>query len=565
MVLLNNINSPKDLKKLSVNELPLLCSEIRDFLIHSLSKTGGHLASNLGTVELIVALHYVFESPNDKFCWDVGHQAYVHKILTGRKNEFNTLRSIDGLSGFPKIQESEHDHYNTGHAGTSISQALGEAKGRDLKLQLNIIDKPYSVVAITGDASIVSGLSFEAMNHAGEVRSPFLVLLNDNEMSISPNVGALNYTFSNLLSNKVYNRERKRLYYFITKIPIIGTLFSYLYKWVSQSLKGLLTNYSFFETLGFRFIGSIDGHNVINLVHIFSNLKNIDTPSILRVVTQKGKGYNPAEEDPVKYHGVKVFDINTGKMSSNDSVWSFSDFVGFTLSELVKKHKNLCVITPAMKEGSGLVEFANKHKHLFFDVGIAEQHAVTLAGAFAKTGLNPFLCIYSTFLQRGYDQLIHDIALMNLPVKIVIDRAGCVGGDGETHQGIYDIAFISCIPNVKLLTASNPLELIYMLSFMAEYNESPIAVRFPKRDFSNSYFYNWSSSCLTPSNWSPFTSDVVKAGKDIVIICEGVFVDIGLQVHNLLLKNNIESEVVSLKSIIPLDINTLSKSIYGKK
>ena len=455
MSLLKKINSPNDLKNLAVKQLPRLCDDIRDFILKTISKAGGHLASNLGSVELTVALHYVFDSPKDKLCWDVGHQTYVHKILTGRKKQIASIRKTMGLSGFPKTDESKHDHYNTGHAGTSISQALGEAIVRDILYKKNKKNK-YDVIAITGDASIVSGMSFEAMNHAGDIKSPVIVILNDNKMSISKNVGALNYTFSNIISTISYFQQRNKLSNVLKKKFFSIAWFRNLFIRLRILIKGIITENHFFETLGFRYLGPIDGHDVVKMVKILKHLKHTDNPTLLHLVTQKGKGYEPAEKDPVAYHGVKPFETNTGILKSGSNQWGFSNFVGACLSELARKDPKICVITPAMKEGSGLVKFANEHPNSFFDVGIAEQHAATFAGSLAKSGMSPFLCIYSTFLQRAYDQLVQDISLMNLPVRIVLDRAGCVGEDGETHQGLYDIAFMSCIPNTQILSAKDP-------------------------------------------------------------------------------------------------------------
>ncbi len=563
-IFLDKINSNEHLKKLSLDQLPVLCQEIRDLLVNVLSKTGGHLASNLGAVEFTVALHYVFDSPRDKFCWDVGHQAYVHKILTGRKNKLKTVRMTSGLSGFPNIFESKHDQYSTGHAGTSISQALGEAVARDHKLKSKKIKKSYNVVAITGDASIASGLSFEALNHSGYVKSPFLIILNDNEMSISPNVGALNYTFSNFISNQTYTQKRKLFYKILKKIPVIGLLLDHFFSRVRISLKNFITENHFFESFGFRYMGPIDGHDVIKLVRILNNLKKLESPTILHLITKKGKGYKPAEKDPVGYHGVKPFEAKKGNMRSSGDKWPMSKFVGECISELAKKQKKIYVITPAMKEGSGLVNFAKKHTKNFFDVGIAEQHSVTFSGSLAKSGMIPFLCIYSTFLQRAYDQLIQDVALMNFPVRFVIDRAGCVGGDGETHQGLYDISYMACIPNMRILSASNPKELMWMLSFMSKYNDHPISVRFPKKDYSPAYFQEWLDDPGYPKDWSPFKSEIKAKGKDVILFTEGTTLDIGMETRKILDSQSIRLEVVSLKSLRPLDEDTISKCVQDK-
>ena len=569
MDILDKINSPKNLKQLKVKQLPMLCQEIRSFILNTVSKVGGHLASNLGSVELTVALHYVFDSPKDKLCWDVGHQTYVHKILTGRKDKLANIRQFSGLSGFPKVSESNHDLYNTGHAGTSISQALGEAVARDQKLKTKKIKKKYSVVAVTGDASIVSGMSFEAMNHAGDIKSPFLVILNDNEMSISRNVGALSYTFNNLVSKTIYYQKKNRFYNFLRRKFRLSIFFEEMFFRFGRSVKSFIAENHFFDTLGFHYLGPIDGHDVVKLVNIMKNLKEIETPTVLHLVTKKGKGYQPAEVDPVGYHGVASFSAEKGIARKKAAAWNFSKFVGASLSELAKVVPEICVITPAMKEGSGLVSFANEHPDKFFDVGISEQHAGTFSGSLAKAGLKPFLCIYSTFLQRAYDQLIQDIALMNLPVRIIIDRAGCVGSDGETHQGLYDIAFMSCIPNVEILSAKDPIELMHMLSFMSGYEKHPISVRFPKKNFPSESFdkwlHQWKQNKGYPKNWSPFKAEVISKGEDAVIFTEGTMLDTTLRVKELLESQGIDLEVISLKSIRPLDQSTIAESIKNKK
>ena len=563
MKLLQKISEPKDLKKLKLSQLPSLCQEIRDFILKTVSKAGGHLASNLGSVELTVALHYIFESPKDKICWDVGHQTYVHKILTGRKDLIENIRKTSGLSGFPKTEESKHDHYNTGHAGTSISQALGEAVARDL-LQKKGKRNKCDVIAVTGDASIVSGMSFEAMNHAGDIKAPVIVILNDNEMSISKNVGALNYTFSNIISTISYFQQRNKLSNILKKKFFSVTWFRDIFLRFRSSVKGFITKNHFFEALGFRYLGPIDGHDVIKLIRIMKRLRYTDNPTVLHLVTKKGKGYEPAEKDPVGYHGVTPFETATGIMKSASKSWNFSKFVGACLSELAKKDPKICVITPAMKEGSGLVKFAERYPNRFFDVGIAEQHATTFSGALAKAGMRPFLCVYSTFLQRAYDQFIQDISLMDLPVRMVLDRAGCVGGDGETHQGLYDIAFMSCIPNAHVLSAKDPLELCWMLAFMSQYEKHPVSVRFPKKSFDLRFFDDWLERSWFPKGWSPFQSEIIEKGSDAVIFTEGVMVEQALEVRDKLLNRMVDLEVVSLKSLRPLDKKNIEKIIHKK-
>lgn len=563
---IDDIHSPEDLRKLPESSLPQVCREIREFLLQSVSRSGGHLASNLGTVELTVAMHYVYESPKDKICWDVGHQTYVHKILTGRKEALASVRKTGGISGFPKISESPHDHYNTGHAGTSISQAFGEAVARD------ILHPPeqgkgsaYSVLAVIGDASIVAGMAFEAMNHAGFLRTPFLVVLNDNEMSISNNVGAISYRLNSLITNRMVRKWRRALFRFLHWLPVIGTVMERLFLRFSSSMKSMLTDHQFFEELGFRYLGPMDGHDVLQLVKIFRRLKSLDEPTLLHVVTRKGKGYDPAEKDPIRYHGVTPFVPADGISSIPAARWGFSKFVGTTLTRLAEDNTRLTVITPAMIEGSGLIEFARKFPARLFDAGIAEQHATTFAGALAKAGTDPFLCIYSTFLQRGYDQLIHDICLMNLPVRLVIDRAGCVGGDGETHQGLYDIAYMAALPNIKLLSAATAQDLVEMLIFMNEYNESAISVRFPRTDAVADFLPERLKEAKPDPSYNPFVPKVIRDGKDIAILCEGIMTQRGVEVAEKLSQLRISTRVIDLRCIHPLPVQELSALFAGHK
>ncbi|MDH5716420.1 MAG: 1-deoxy-D-xylulose-5-phosphate synthase [Spirochaetia bacterium] len=560
MKFLNNINSISDLKILKTSDLPFLCSEIRNFLINTVSQTGGHFASNLGSVELTVALHYVFNSPHDKICWDVGHQTYTHKILTGRKDKLSTIRKFKGISGFPKQEESEHDTFNTGHAGTSISQALAHLTA--FKLQSK---KSQHAIAVIGDASIASGVAFEALNHAGHMKLPLIVLLNDNEMSISKNVGALSYSLTSAINTRLFRKWRRRSLKFLHWLPIIGPISERLLLRFESSMKSIITEHQFFEELGFRYLGPLDGHNVKKLVKFFNKLKDPEEPVIVHLVTKKGKGYAPAEKEPTFFHGTKPFDKNTGRLLNINSKIPLSFFAANALSLLAEKDKDICALTPAMSEGSGLQTFSQTHPERFFDVGIAEQHAITFAGALAKTGLKPFLFIYSTFLQRGYDQLILDIALMNMPVRIVIDRAGCVGSDGETHQGMYDYSFLSCIPNMKLLSASSPEELMNMINYMKDFDKSPICVRFPKADFDTDIFLKWQKKYLKLNKFNPFKSEIVENGEDILIITEGIMLETGLEVKKLLKSSNISAEILSLKTIHPFDLKTIEERIKGKK
>lgn len=557
----SRIDSPAALKKLKIADLPAFCDYLRGYILESVAASGGHLSSNLGSVELTVALHYVFESPFDRFCWDVGHQCYAHKILTGRKNELHTIRKTGGLSGFPKRSESSHDLYNTGHAGTAISQAMGESVGFHLAAKKGA--KISTAVAIVGDASIVTGMAFEAMNHAGFARTPMLAILNDNEMSISKNVGAISYHLTQLINTSFYKSSKRGFISLVSKIPLIGKVINRLAKRFRMSMKSLAIDHQFFGELGFRYLGPIDGHDVVRIVNVIAGLPPIEEPILLHVVTKKGYGYPLAEKDPIQYHGVGVFDPTYGIQKKAEAQWGMSKFVGETLTYLGARDEKLVVITPAMKEGSGLVPFAAKYPSRFFDAGIAEQHATTFAGALANAGLKPFLCIYSTFLQRGYDQLVQDIALMNLPVRMVIDRAGCVGQDGETHQGFYDIAFMAALPHVKILSARNADELMHMLAFMAHYDEGPIAVRFPKKDFA----IQDPAAALKKSAkaYNPFSAQVLARGKDVLILSEGVFAEKALAAREQLLKSKIAAEVIDVRSIKPLPAQQILKAAKGKK
>ncbi len=571
----SRIDSPAALKKLKITDLPAFCDYLRGFILESVAASGGHLSSNLGSVELTVALHYVFNSPSDRFCWDVGHQCYAHKILTGRKAELHTIRKTGGLSGFPKRSESPHDLYNTGHAGTAISQAMGESVGFQLA---PLAQKPSvaargqvqpgaatrTAVAIVGDASIVTGMAFEAMNHAGFARTPMLAILNDNEMSISKNVGAISYHLTQLINTSFYKSSKRGFISLVSKIPLIGKVINRLAKRFRMSMKSLAIDHQFFGELGFRYLGPIDGHDVVRIVNVLGHLPPIEEPILLHVVTKKGYGYPLAEKDPIQYHGVGIFDPTYGIQPKTATQWGMSKFVGETLTYLGTNDEKITVITPAMKEGSGLQPFAAKYPSRFFDAGIAEQHATTFAGALANAGLKPFLCIYSTFLQRGYDQLVQDIALMNLPVRLVIDRAGCVGQDGETHQGFYDIAFMAALPNMRILSARDAHELVRMLAFAARYNEGPLAIRFPKREFAIAE----PAAILRNSvknRYNPFHAEVLAPGKDVLILSEGVFAEKALAARELLLKEKIGVSVMDVRSLKPLPAPQILKALKGKK
>ncbi len=469
--LLNNINSPADVRNLSKDQLKPLAKELRDYLTHTVSISGGHFSAGLGTVELTVALHYVFDTPSDQLVWDVGHQAYPHKILTGRKDRMTTIRTRDGVSAFPNRAESEYDAFGVGHSSTSISAALGMAIASELKGE----DK--QMVAIIGDGSITGGMAFEAMNHAGSIDANLLVILNDNDMSISPPVGALNNYLTKILSSKLYSSVREESKKALSKMPSVWELA----RKTEEHMKGMIVPGTLFEELGFNYIGPIDGHDLDMLVPTLENLKAISGPRFLHIVTKKGKGYAPAEKDPLAYHGVPAFDPTQDSLpKSVKSIHpTYTEVFGSWLCDMAAKDDRLLGITPAMREGSGLVKFSEQYPKRYFDVAIAEQHAVTLAAGQACQGAKPVVAIYSTFLQRGYDQLIHDVALQNLDVLFALDRAGLVGPDGPTHAGSFDYSYLSCIPNMLIMAPADENECRQMLT-TGFLHVGPAAVRYPR-------------------------------------------------------------------------------------
>jgi 1-deoxy-D-xylulose-5-phosphate synthase len=468
--LLANINSPDDLRMLDKTQLTQASTELRSYLLSSVSKSSGHFASGLGTIELTVALHYVYKTPFDHLIWDVGHQAYPHKILTGRRDQLHTIRQKDGLHPFPWREESEYDVLSVGHSSTSISAALGMAVAAEKE------GKQRKVVAVIGDGAMTAGMAFEALNHAGDIKSDMLVILNDNEMSISENVGALNNHFAKLLSGSIYTGIREGSKRILKSIPPIKELASR----AEEHLKGMVVPSTFFEELGFNYIGPIDGHDVNGLVDTISNMRNLKGPQILHIATKKGKGYYAAEQDPIKYHAVPKFDpTQTSLPKSKPSLPTYSKIFGDWLCKTAEKDDSLIAITPAMGEGSGMVEFSQRFPKQYFDVAIAEQHAVTFAAGLAIGGKKPVVAIYSSFLQRGYDQLIHDVAIQNLPVLFAIDRAGIVGADGPTHQGSFDLSFMRCVPNMVIMAPSDERECQMMLTTGFKH-DGPAAVRYPR-------------------------------------------------------------------------------------
>ena len=523
-MILNHIHNPSDIKKLDINELNSLAEEIKLFLIESIEKTGGHLSSNLGTIELTLAMHYVFDSPDDTFVWDVGHQAYTHKILTGRKDLMSTLRQKDGLSGFTKRSESEHDVFGAGHSSTSISAALGIAMANKLN------NNSDTSIAVIGDGALTGGMSFEAMNHAGDTDANLLIILNDNDMSISKNVGALSKYLTRLISGKIYSTMKSKSLELLERLPRIQKFA----KRSEEHLKGMILPGTLFEELGIDYFGPIDGHDISILVKTLENLKNLKKPRILHIITKKGHGLEAAEENPLKFHGISP------PSSSSNNFPSYSSVFGKWLCNKAKDDQSLIGITPAMSEGSGMVDFANSFPERFVDVAIAEQHAVTLAGGIAAKGLKPVVAIYSTFLQRGYDQFIHDIALQNLNVTFAIDRAGLVGADGATHAGIYDLSFLRCIPNIIIIAPSSSLEMYKALNFAHNF-DGPVCVRFPRGKSEIEEFVSDSTIELGKGN-------IVKTGKDTAIFAFGNMLEIALEASE-----KINATVVDMRFVKPLD------------
>ena len=522
--MLENIQKPTDIKDLSIEELNILADEIKSFLVDSLEKTGGHLSSNLGTIELTLAMHYVFDTPNDTFVWDVGHQAYTHKILTGRKDLMSTLRQKDGLSGFTKRSESEHDAFGAGHSSTSISAALGIAIANQLKQNLD------TSIAVIGDGALTGGMSFEALNHAGDTDANLLIILNDNDMSISKNVGALSKYLTRLISGKIYSTMKSKSLKFLERLPNVQKFA----KRSEEHLKGMFLPGTLFEELGIDYFGPIDGHDISILIKTLQNLKNLEKPRILHIITKKGHGVKAAEDNPLKFHGISP------PSSSTNNFPSYSSVFGEWLCNTAGNDERLIGITPAMSEGSGMVNFSNKFPERFIDVAIAEQHAVTLAGGMATKGLKPVVAIYSTFLQRGYDQLIHDIALQNLNVIFAIDRAGLVGADGATHAGIFDISFLRCIPNIVIMAPSSSIEMYKALNASHNLN-GPVCVRFPRGKSSVEDF-------VTNDEIEIGKAHIIRTGIDIVIFAFGNMLE-----PSMIAAEEVNATVIDMRFIKPLD------------
>ncbi len=539
--LLPQIDSPADLKSLDEGQLPFLAQEVRQAIINTVSKNGGHLASSLGAVELTIALHYVFDTPRDKIIWDVGHQAYVHKLLTGRRDQFHTLRQAGGVSGFLKRAESPYDTFDAGHSSTSISAALGITAAKCLKGERS------KVIAVIGDGSLTAGLAFEGLNQAGHLDKDLIVVLNDNEMSISKNVGALSSYLSRKLAGRTMVRFKKDIERRLKSLSGVGENIIQVLKKVEESFKGFFTPGMLFEALKFQYIGPISGHDFSELIPTFRNLEHLDGPILVHVLTKKGKGYRPAEEQPELYHGVGPFDVETGEIITGPNCpMSYTKVFGNTLIRLATEDKKIVTITAAMPEGTGLNDFCQKFPKRFFDVGIAEQHAVTFAAGLASEGLSPVVAIYSTFLQRAYDQIAHDVCLSNLPVTFALDRGGIVGEDGPTHHGLFDFAYLRHLPNMVVMAPKDENELQHMI-YTAVKHPGPVAVRYPRGAGEGVPL----DQCL--KSLPVGKGEVVREGDDLLILAIGVTVNVAIRAAQSLEQLGIRTTVVNCRFVKPLD------------
>lgn len=552
--LLAQIDGPAQLKSFSLPQLQQLAQEIREAIISTVSKTGGHLAPNLGVVELTIALHYVFDSPCDKIIWDVGHQAYTHKLLTGRRSQFHTLRQHKGVSGFPKRSESKHDAYGTGHSSTSVSAALGISVANSLK------SSPNRAIAVIGDGSMTGGMAFEALNHAGDLDKNLIVVLNDNEMSISPNVGALSSFLSRKLSNKTLLNLRRDMESYLKSIPGVGSNIIHLLRRSEDLLVTLFTPGMLFQALDFHYIGPIKGHRLDRLIDTLRTAREIEGPVLVHVMTQKGRGYLPAESDPTTFHGVGPFDITTGKVigspPGSQPAPSYTKVFGNSISRLAENDPKIVAITAAMVQGTGLEQFAKQFPERFFDVGIAEQHAVTFAAGLASEGYKPVVTVYSTFLQRAYDQIIQDVCLQNLPVVFAMDRGGIVGDDGPTHHGIFDLSFLRHVPNMVLMAPKDENELQHMLKTALDH-PGPAALRYPR-----------GNGAGVPMEGTFRTlpigkGEILREGKDVLLIAIGSTAQTALQAADQLARQSIEATVLNARFVKPLD-ETLILEWAGK-
>ena len=544
-MVLDKIQGPNDVKELKEQELPVLADEIRQFIIDKVSDNGGHLASNLGVVELTIALHRCLNFPQDKLIWDVGHQSYTHKILTGRKKGFDSLRKYHGMSGFPKRDESNCDAFDTGHSSTSLSAGLGMVCARELKK-----DK-YTVVSVIGDGSLTGGLAFEALNNAASLKSNYIMILNDNHMSISENVGGLSHYLAGVRTAKGYTNFKKNVKASLSKMNAIGEELERNIRRAKSMLKQVFIPGMFFEDMGITYLGPIDGHNIEALTEVIEDAKQVEGAVLIHVITEKGKGYEPAQLHPESYHGVGPFIKKNGMAKKPKEEATYTDIFAKTICELAQTHEKLVTITAAMMDGCGLKGFAKRFPDRFFDVGIAEEHAVTFACGLAAGGFHPFFAVYSSFLQRGYDQILHDMCMQNLPVTLMLDRAGLVGNDGETHQGVFDLSYLTMIPNMTVFAPKNRYEFQDAIAFAADF-EAPMAIRYPKTDAVRILKEYREPIKLGKSEW-------IRRGSRVALLAIGTMVETAMEVEELLAKDGIDATVVNLRFAKPLDYEMLDE------
>jgi 1-deoxy-D-xylulose-5-phosphate synthase len=536
---LEKINKVNDIKEISKKEYPVLAEEIRQFLIEKISDTGGHLASNLGVVELTMALHLSFDLPKDKILWDVGHQAYTHKILTGRKDSFDSLRKYGGLSGFPKRKESECDAFDTGHSSTSISAGLGIAAAYELQ------NRNDYVVSVIGDGAMTGGMAYEALNNASRLKRNYIIVLNDNNMSITENVGGMSYYLGTLRTEEAYHKLKENVEHSLNRVPVFGEILIDKLKRTKSSIKQLLIPGMLFENMGITYLGPVDGHNISQMLRVFRDAKKVKQAVLVHVVTKKGKGYAPAEDFPARFHGVDPFDIKTGLPKVKKEKPTYTDIFSSIMLKLGKTEKNLVAVSAAMPSGTGLMKFKNQYPDRFFDVGIAEEHAVTFAAGMAAAGLRPVVAIYSSFLQRAYDQILHDVCIQNLPVIFAVDRAGLVGSDGETHQGIFDLSYLTNIPNMTVAAPKNKYEMADLFQFALKFGR-PIAIRYPKGEA-----YDGLERMRAPIVYG--MSELIRRGKEVALLAAGSMVKVGCQVIKRLDEAGIKATLVNARFIKPID------------
>lgn len=544
-MLLEQINGPEDLKRLSYRQLDTLSAEIRKFIIEKTSRTGGHLASNLGVVELTIALFRALNMPKDKIIWDVGHQSYTHKILSGRKDDFDSLRQMGGLSGFPKRNESPFDAFDTGHSSTSISAGLGMAQGRDLR------GETYTVVSVIGDGALTGGMAYEALNNASHLKHNFIIILNDNKMSISENVGGISNYLNGLRTGTRYNWLKQNVENGLRAIPHVGNALADQVKRTKDSLKQMVIPGMFFEDMGITYLGPVDGHDIRAVERAVRDAKKVNHAVLIHVCTRKGKGYRPAEEAPGKFHGVEPFDISTGKKRKESTAKTYTSVFSEKLCELAERDKNIVAVTAAMPDGTGLSKFASKYPDRFFDVGIAEAHAVTSAAGMAAAGLRPVVAVYSSFLQRGFDQIVHDVCLQNLPVVFAVDRAGIVGSDGETHQGIFDLSYLSMIPNMKVLAPKNAAELAAMLSY-AFAQSGPVALRYPRGAA-------WQGFAEKQMPIETGKAEILKEGEGLAFFALGSMVSTAAHICEKLEAGGLHPTLCNARFAKPVDLEMVSR------